>query len=491
MQSDVERIRRSPGDGPLGSSGLAVMLDNFRRSFDEETSEDKTMREVTTVPSTSEEDPNGNQRDVAGFSRINIPSYDGSVTQPVRDGDDAVDFEISRIASPAGSTLRFESQQFEELITANKKLREELQLAMDMKGKYEASVKEERSREARELSETKEAFSAFKEESRKMFEEMRQMFRSSEPDAIQRLPVKAAGGADTACMQNGDSSMSTTLHVDVSNRFVKPTPLVKFHSTDISRFNGEMTLEYSVASWFGELEFQFQRQRVPSDQQVDIATTLVGNRVRNWMLTLRGDDKEAVEHGPWKEFKKIMVAEYLPYSQVQSILNQISYTRQGSKEKINNFVDRFSSLANHYIACCMTAENEAEYVSTACTKFGLERHFVQNLSNEVTASFARKLLLSLEKENAGSSINVGSFLPELYREAKALSVVRSFTSSSQERSHVGHKTVNAINGKDAKPGQKGPEEKKSDRGPKCFLCGKYGHFKKVCPLATESKKSNP
>ncbi|EKX50331.1 hypothetical protein GUITHDRAFT_151282 [Guillardia theta CCMP2712] len=102
MQSDVERIRRSPGDGPLGSSGLAVMLDNFRRSFDEETPEDKTMREVTTVPSTSEEDPNGNRRDVAGFSRINIPSY-----------------------------LR----QFEELVAANKKLREELQLAMDMQVK--------------------------------------------------------------------------------------------------------------------------------------------------------------------------------------------------------------------------------------------------------------------------------------------------------------------------------------------------------------------
>mmetsp|Transcript_16971 Transcript_16971/g.56206 ORF Transcript_16971/g.56206 Transcript_16971/m.56206 type:complete len:181 (-) Transcript_16971:283-825(-) len=168
MQSDVERIRRSPGDGPLGSSGLAVMLDNFRRSFDEETSEDKTMREVTTVPSTSEEDSNGNQRDVAGFSRINIPSYDGSVTQQVRDREGAVDLEISRIASPAGSTRpRFESVQFEELVAANKKLREELQLAMDMQVKYEAFVKEVMFRKERELVETKQEISVLREENKK------------------------------------------------------------------------------------------------------------------------------------------------------------------------------------------------------------------------------------------------------------------------------------------------------------------------------------
>ena len=68
------------------------------------------------------------------------------------------------------------------------------------------------------------------------------MFRSSELGAVQRLPVKEAGGADASCMQN-DTSMSTTLHVNLPNHLVKPTPLVKFHSTDISRFNGEMTLE--------------------------------------------------------------------------------------------------------------------------------------------------------------------------------------------------------------------------------------------------------
>jgi len=102
MQSDVERMRRSSGDGPLGSSGLAKMLDNFRRSFGEETPADTTKVEVTTVPST-EEDPNGNRRDVARFSRNNIPSYDGSGTQQVRDRENAADFqtELSTLAFPA------------------------------------------------------------------------------------------------------------------------------------------------------------------------------------------------------------------------------------------------------------------------------------------------------------------------------------------------------------------------------------------------------
>ncbi|EKX31071.1 hypothetical protein GUITHDRAFT_156684, partial [Guillardia theta CCMP2712] len=417
MQSDVERIRRSPGDGPLGSSGLAVMLDNFRRSFDEETPEDKTMREVTTVPSTSEEDPNGNRRDVAGFSRINIPSYDGSVTQQVRDREGAVDLEISRIASPAGSTRpRFESVQFEELVAANKKLREELQLAMDMQVKYEAFVKEVMFRKESELVETKQEISVLREENKKMFEEMMQRFRLNESGAVQYLPIKEPRGADATCKQN-----NTSMSNDMSSQHVKQqSSLVKFHSKDISRFNGEMTLEYSVASWFGELEFQFQRQRIPPGQKVDIAATLVGNRVRNWLQTLRGEDRLISTQGTWESFKSLLVKEYLSLSHLQYILGEIQRTIQGSEEKTSDFVNRFSALANHFIACCMVLFHGQGQVETACTRFGLERYFAQNLFNEVTASFVMKLLIDLEKQNVNKTLSIGSLLPALYREAKSM-----------------------------------------------------------------------
>ena len=102
-----------------------------------------------------------------------------------------MDLEISTIASPAGSTLRFESQQFEGLITANKKLREELQLAMDMQVKYEAFVKEVMFRKERELVETKQEISVLKEENKKLFEEMMQRFRLNESGAVQYLPIMA------------------------------------------------------------------------------------------------------------------------------------------------------------------------------------------------------------------------------------------------------------------------------------------------------------
>ena len=238
MQSMVERLRGSPGAGSLGSSSFVAMLDNFRRSFGEERPEGRTKAGDTTVSST-QENANGNLRDVVGFSRMNTPSNDGSFTLPVRGMDarvDVEDFEIATVESATGgSILRVESTQLEELVTANQRLQEELQRMRNTKKLSEDSFREEISQlklqyalaqgNARdELAHTRQELSSMREEYKKMLEDMKQLSELNESDA----PARATEQETIECDQT------------------KQVPLAKFINTDVVRYNGEATTTYSV-----------------------------------------------------------------------------------------------------------------------------------------------------------------------------------------------------------------------------------------------------
>ena len=157
--------------------------------------------------------------------------------------------------------------------------------------------------------------------------------------------------------------------------------------------------------------------------------------MRNWLQTLRGEERLIIStQGTWELFKSLLVNENLSFSHLQSVLDEIQSTLQGSEEKTSDSVDRFSALANYFIACCMMLYHGQEQVETACTRFGLERYFAQNLFNELTRSFVMRLLSDSEKQNVIKTLSIGSLLPALHREAKSLDFKVTIDAYGNDRS---------------------------------------------------------
>ncbi|EKX52872.1 hypothetical protein GUITHDRAFT_101326 [Guillardia theta CCMP2712] len=154
-----------------------------------------------------------------------------------------------------------------------------------------------------------------------------------------------------------------------------------FDSRNARKFNGEMEVEFSVVTWLATLEFQLMSQAIPQEQWVSSAQGLMGENVTNWITSscwnanMNRQEKmkwEALNTGrmSWDDFTKLMRKKWLSPDFPIRLMTVLRDMKQGPKESISNFIQRYSAMTNRLVACAPDKVSFGNFVIKQIFNFG-------------------------------------------------------------------------------------------------------------------------